>query len=225
MAASGRSAAAAPRAFDLNGKLLNLVFDGQAEYVKDSGTEKIAHRRRAGQDPEAVRRRAVGRPDQRAVHRGSEPGAEVEGQVLGPAGAGWSGSSSRTVRESDDASSQQMRSERMLGALLSLLIDNYVLRDEQGRDAGADDAGRVSCRWSTWRTTPWPCSSSCTSRRHEPLGAEAALVDETFDVLVQRFQSWRLKSNDIDRVGQGGRGQHVPTAAVHRAHVQPGPRG
>jgi hypothetical protein len=31
----------------------------------------------------------------------------------------------------------------------------------------------------------------------DPLGAETALIDQPFDTLVQRFQSWRLKINDL----------------------------
>ena len=67
-----------PTCVELNDKLLNVIFDGEMTYIKDSSMEKTLI---AG-EPGMVRMLYESGTDQRALHRGSQPGAEGAGQEL-----------------------------------------------------------------------------------------------------------------------------------------------
>lgn len=181
--------------FDLNGSLLNIVFDGQAMFLKDSGREKSLI------TGEAIMLRKLYSNQSSLIQTNA---LFVEGLNQEPKSKDKSSAlQARLVRFwfpnkfSDDAGFlTHMRSERMLGALLSLLIDNYVL--EQDKAVMLAPTTRSQALWlEHLEDNSMAMQFIVYMEETEPLGAEATLVDMTIDDLTSRFQSWRLKLNDL----------------------------
>ena len=118
-----------PVCADLNGKLLNIVMDGSMTYVKDSGMEKTLIAGEAG----AVRKLYESSLTQVQTNAlflealNAEPKTRDKSSAL----------QKRLVRYRfpnvyplSPQFSQAMRTEKSLGAFLSLLIDHYVRADE-----------------------------------------------------------------------------------------------
>ncbi|USH45450.1 DNA primase [Microbacterium phage DoTi] len=114
---------------DLNDKLLNVVFDGQMEYIRDSSTEKTII---AG-EPLFIEMKYENAPTKIQTNAlfiealNLEPKARDKSSAL----------QKRLVRFSfpniyamDKAFEKKMTSERMLGAFLGLLINHFVREDE-----------------------------------------------------------------------------------------------
>jgi len=121
--------AKAPECHDLTNRLLNVVFDGEATYLKDSGMEKTLT---AG-DVAQIRRLYETYPSPVQTN-----GLFIEGLNREPKTSDKSSAlQKRMVRfalnnvyDLDHMFEQHMRSDLMLGALLALLIDHYVKADE-----------------------------------------------------------------------------------------------
>lgn len=184
-----------PGVFDLNGKLLNLVFDGPAEFVKDSGKEKsvitgeqIKIRRLYSSEMSTIKTNAL----------------FVEGLNQEPRSRDKSSALQRRLVRfwfpnkylDDDAFFQRMRSEQMLGALLSLLMDNYVL-PENKQIMLAQTVTSRQLQIEHMEANSLALQFVVYLEETEPLGAEATLIDMSIDDLVQRFQSWRVRCNDL----------------------------
>lgn len=118
-----------PVVTELNGKLLNVIFDGKMDYIKDSGLEKTLI---AG-EPGYVRllyESGLTRVQTNALFiegLNKEPKSRDKSQAL----------QKRLVRfyfpnryPLNYTFEQHMRSPKMLGALLSLLLDHFVRKDE-----------------------------------------------------------------------------------------------
>ena len=114
---------------DLNDKLLNVVFDGQMEYIRDSSTEKTII---AG-EPLFIEMKYENAPTKIQTNAlfiealNQEPKARDKSSAL----------QKRLVRFSfpniyamDKGFERKMTSERMLGAFLGLLINHFVREDE-----------------------------------------------------------------------------------------------
>lgn len=118
-----------PMVLELNGKLMNLVMDGPLEYVKDSGTEKTL----VAGEPASIKDLYKSAPVTvqttalfvEALNR--EPLARDKSAAL----------QKRIVRFRFDrvfplniSFQENMWSDRMVGALLALLIDYYVQKED-----------------------------------------------------------------------------------------------
>lgn len=122
-------AAQDPTCIDLNGRLLNVIFDGQMEYIKESGPEKTLI---AG-EPGYVRRLF-----ESSKTKVQTFGLFVEALNAEPKTRDKSTAlQKRLVRfqfpnvyDLDKGFEKEMRADSMLGALLALLIDHYVKPDE-----------------------------------------------------------------------------------------------
>lgn len=182
-------------AFDLNGKLLNLVFDGPAEFVKDSGKEKtiitgepISVRKLYANEMSTIQTNALF-----VEGLNQEPRSKDKSSAL----------QARLVRfwfpnkyAEDDMFFLRMRSEQMLGALLSLLLDHYVMPETKAFMLAPTTLSR-RLQLEHMEDNSLALQFLLYVEETDPLGAEAVLVGESFDTLVQLFQSWRLKSNDL----------------------------
>ena len=117
-----------PVVIDLNGKLLNVVFDGAMNYVSDSGLEKTLIAGETGYV--------------RKLYQSSQTAVQTNGLFLEALNAEPKSRDKSTalqkrivryyfpnVYELDPVFAEQMRSEASLGALLKLLLDHYVTRD------------------------------------------------------------------------------------------------
>jgi phage/plasmid-associated DNA primase len=183
-----------PAVLDLNGKLLNLVYDGQAEYLKDSGAEKTLI---AG-EPFGIRRlyESTATPVQtnalfvEALQR--EPKSVDKSTAL----------QKRLVRflfpnvyPMDHAFERKMVSEEMLGAFMSLLIDRFVLEDEVAEKL-APTSRTVELQLEHMYINSIALQFLGYYEENDTMGT-AGLAGKPMAEVVQAFQSWRIKENDL----------------------------
>jgi phage/plasmid-associated DNA primase len=180
--------------FTLNGKLINLIFDGQAQYLKDSGVEKslitgesVMIRKLYSNEGSTVKTNALF-----VEGLNQEPKSRDKTSAL----------QARIVRfwfpnkyPVDPTFEETMRSERYLGAFLSLLIDHYVKRDELAVML-APTAKSRELQLEHMEENSLGMQFVVYTDETDPMGAEA-LLGEKMDDLVKRFQSWRIKLNDM----------------------------
>lgn len=184
-----------PAVLDLNGKLLNLVYDGQAEYLKDSGAEKTLI---AG-EPFAIRKlyESTATPVQtnalfvEALQR--EPKSSDKSTAL----------QKRLVRflfsnvyAMDHKFERKMLADDMLGAFLSLLIDHYVGEDELAERL-APTSRTVELQLEHMYINSIALQFLKYVEESETFGVES-LVDQPLSHAVQLFQSWRIKEGDLN---------------------------
>ena len=182
--------------FDLNNKLLNIVFDGPADFVKDSGREKslitgetVAVRKLYANAATDVQTNAL----------------FIEGLNQEPRSRDKSGAlQARLVRfwfpnrYADDQSFwTHMHSERMLGALLSLLIDHYVLRSEIAVMLAPSQASReAQIEHSIDNSLAFQFLLYLDET--EMLPVEEYLLGMMLQDLLPQFQAWRKACGDTN---------------------------
>lgn len=187
-------AESSPAVLDLNGKLLNIVFDGRADYLKDSSTEKTLV---AG---ESVGIRKLYESTATQVETNSlfieglnhEPKTKDKTPAL----------QKRLVRfqfpqvyEQDNRFQRIMLAEDSLGAFLSLLIDHYVLEDEVAKKL-APTAKAIELQLEQMHTNSLGLQYLKWHEETDQLGV-IGLLGTPISNLVAAFQSWRLKENDL----------------------------
>jgi putative DNA primase/helicase len=180
--------------FDLNGKLLNVVMDGQATYLKDSGTEKSL----VAGEPVAVRKLY-----QSTMSTVQTTALFVEGLNREPKSSDKSSAlQTRIIRflfenvfEDDLEFEERMLSEEYLGAFLSLLIDNYVKRSEKAVMLAPTKVSKMLQIEHEVRNS-LALQFLIQVESIDPLGA-SSLLDTPIDDVVARFKSWRIKENDL----------------------------
>jgi hypothetical protein len=180
--------------FDLNGKLLNVVFDGPALFLQDSALEKsiitgelVGMRKLYSNSTSPIQTNALF-----IEGLNQEPRSKDKSSAL----------QARFVRfifpntyTEDPQFFSNMQSERMLGALLSLLIDNYVTKAERNvmlAPTRASDIARLEHMESNSLALQYLVHVIET----DPLG-EQSLIGMDVEDFAAQFRSWRLKSNDI----------------------------
>jgi len=184
-----------PAVLDLNGKLLNLVFDGQAVYLKDSGMEKSLV---AGEE---VGIRKLYTSELTPVQTNA---LFVEGLNKEPkSGDKSSALQARLIRFSfqktyrlDLDFEQEMLTERMLGALLSLLIDNYVKKSEIAVMLSPTKKA-VEMQLDHMLTNSIALQFIDHLESSGTMGADELLGQE-MDEIAQQFISWRVKEGDLN---------------------------
>lgn len=186
--------AGTPMTIELNGKLLNIVFDGPSEYLKDSGREKSLI---AG---EPISVKDLYRSSPVTVQTNS---LFIEGLNKEPKTHDKSSAlQKRLVRfqfprvyELNHKFQRSMLAEDSLGAFLSLLIDHYVLEDDVATKLAPTtkaielqleqmEANSLGLQFLKWR------------EETDALGV-AGLLGAPITDLVKEFQSWRIKENDL----------------------------
>jgi len=183
-----------PVVAELNGKLANIVFDGQAEYLKDSGAEKTL----VAGEPYPIRRLYDSTPTMVETNAlfieglNHEPKSKDKSSAL----------QKRLVRYHfpnvyplDRSFEKLMLSKTMLGAFLSLLIEHYV-REEELAIKLAPTTKAMELQLEHMYTNSVGLQFIKYLEHESVLGAEE-IIDETMDSVVQRFQSWRIKENDL----------------------------
>lgn len=180
--------------FDLNNKLLNIVFDGPAEFVKDSGREKslitgeaIGIRKLYANASTTVQTNALFLEGLNQEPRSRDKSSALQARLV------------RFIFPNKYADDQDfwnhMHSERMLGALLSLLIDHYVLRSEVAVMLAPTQASKQA-------EIEHSIDNSLALQfllyldETEQLPVEEYLLDFDFNTLVSAFQAWRKKCGD-----------------------------
>ena len=184
-----------PQVTNLNGKLMNIVFDGPATYLTDSGVEKTL----VVGEQVAIRR--LFKSDQTPVRTNS---LFIEGLNQEPKSKDKSSAlQARMVRfffpnvyPEDRAFKKRMLSDPYVGALLSLLVDHYVKEEEIGVMLAPTSA-------STQLELDYALRNSKAmqfikyTQENDPLGAQS-LLGMTGTELTAKFRSWRVsEENDI----------------------------
>jgi hypothetical protein len=96
----------------------------------------------------------------------------------------------------DDVFFARMLSDQMLGALLSLLMDNYVLPENKAIMLAPTQRSRELQR-EHMEDNSLAVQFLVHLEESDPAGAVLRVVDEPFDTLVQMFKSWRIKVDDL----------------------------
>ena len=183
-----------PVVCELNGKLLNIVYDGQAEYVKDSGAEKTI----VAGEPFPIRRLYESSPtivQTNALFLESlnhEPKSKDKSPAL----------QKRLMRfhfpnvyPLDHKFEKTMLSENHLGAFLALLIDHYVHEGEVAKElAPTQRAMELQLEHMFVNSVGLQYLKHIEST--DPVGVDS-LIGLTMSELTSGFQSWRLRQNDL----------------------------
>lgn len=174
---------------DLQSKMANIVFDGPASYLKDSGPEKSLI---AG---EAT-------PVRRLYNSLLTPvqtnGLFIEGLNREPKTGDKSlALQKRLVRfrftqtyELNYEFEHRMLSEQILGAFLSLLLDHYVQQYELHTKLKPTLSSQMM-QLEQMHTNSLPFQFIAWFDEDDPLGVDGLIGDQLPDI-AQRFKSWRL---------------------------------
>jgi phage/plasmid-associated DNA primase len=183
-----------PTVTELNGKLLNIVYDGMAEYLKDSGAEKTLI---AGEPfPIRLLYSSSATPVQTTAlfleGLQQEPKTKDKSTAL----------QKRLVRYQfpnvyplNHRFEKSMLNERTLGAFLSLLIDRYVVEDVVAERL-APTHKALELQLDQMYHNSMGLQFLKWLGDHDPLGTDS-LIGAPMADLVSKFQSWRLKENDL----------------------------
>lgn len=183
-----------PVVCELNGKLLNIVYDGMAEYVKDSGTEKTL----VAGEPAPIRRLYESTPTVVQTNAlfiealNHEPKSKDKSLAL----------QKRLMRfhfpnvyALDHKFERKALSERSLGAFMALLLDHYVHEDKV-----AELLAPTQRSMELQLEHMFVNSIGLQYLKHvevmDPAGVDS-LMGMTLSELTTQFQSWRLKQNDL----------------------------
>jgi hypothetical protein len=183
---------ASPSVLDLNGKLLNIVFDGMATYLKDSGMEKSLI---AG-EPVGIRRLYDSMNTTVQTNALFLEGLNREPKT----GDKSTALQKRLVRYQfpnvyplNKGFEKHMLSEQMLGAFLSLLIDRYVVEEEVAEALALTSKGEA-LQLEQMYINSIGLQFLKYVHDHDPLGIDGVLGKSTTD-LVAEFKSWRVRDN------------------------------
>lgn len=185
---------ASPVVTEVLGKLLNVVYDGVAEYLRDSGNEKSLI---AG---EPVPIRMLYSSTSTLVQTNA---LFIEGLNKEPKSSDKSSAlQARIVRfwfpntYADDLMfKDRMLSKPILGALLSLLIDNYVKKQDKAVMLAPTRRSK-ELQLEHMHSNSYALQFIVHVDHSDPLGADS-LLGIDFAELTARFISWRVSEGDI----------------------------
>lgn len=183
-----------PVVTELNGKLLNIVFDGHAEYLKDSGAEKtlIAGetypiRRLYESTPTPVQTNALFIEGLQHEPKSKDKSLALQKRLIR--------FQFPNVYSLNHQFARDMLAEPMLGAFLSLLIDHYV-----GEHEVAEKLAPTTKSMALQLEHMFVNSIGLQFLKHleetDALGTRG-LPGTELDTLVKQFQSWRVKESDL----------------------------
>lgn len=178
-----------PTCVELNNKLLNVIFDGQMDYIKDSGLEKTL---------------IAGEPGYiRMLYESSTTKVQTTGlfiEALNKEPKSRDKSSAlqkRLVRfhfpnvyALDHGFYKKMTSEPMLGAFLALLIDHYVTEDEVATKLAPTKAAMSMQVDQMWANSPMYQYLAHLVGVDPTMRAK--LLGFNTDALISAFMAWRI---------------------------------
>lgn len=183
----------------LNGALANVIFDGPAEFIKDSSNEKTLT---VG---EPLNVRLLFHSDHTQVQTNAlfleglnkEPKSSDKSQALQARMMRFM--FTQTYLE-DPAFHERMMSDEYIGAFLSLLIDSYVVKDAKAERLKPSQAG-MELRFEHMLDNSKPLQYLLHLEQTDAFGAEG-LLDMELPALTAAFCSWRVKNNDLQTYDQ-----------------------
>lgn len=178
----------------LNGKLLNLVFDGKAEYVKDSGMEKsliageeVPIRRLYESDPTLVQTNALFVEGLQHEPKSTDKSLALQKRLVRY--------QFPNVYPLDLQFEDLMLGADSLGAFLALLLDHYVTKGNVAKElAPSQKAMELQLEHMVKNSLGLQFLKYLDES--DPLGVDG-LMDTSITELTQRFQAWRIKENDV----------------------------
>jgi hypothetical protein len=178
----------------LNGKLLNIVFDGSNEYIKDSGAEKslvagesIEIEAKYKNSPVTVETTALFLEGLNREPKTHDKSSALQKRLVRFAFP--------NVYAKSIPFEKRMRRKDSLGAFLALLIERYVKEDELAT-ALAPTARTMELQLDQMFNNSPALQFLKWLEEVDPVGS-SCLLGAPMEELVQRFRSWRLKENDL----------------------------
>jgi hypothetical protein len=183
-----------PVVCELNGKLLNIIYDGQSDYLKDSATEKSL----VAGEPAPIRR--LYESESTVVQTNA---LFIEGLNREPKTHDKSMAQQRrlvrfqfpNVYDLNHTFERSMLTEAALGALLALLVDRVVLENEVAVRL-APTAKAMALQLEQMYANAIGLQFLRFVEETDPLGI-SSILGVTMAEVVGRFQSWRIKENDL----------------------------
>lgn len=183
-----------PTVTELNGKLLNIIFDGQAEFLKDSGREKsliageeVPIRKLYDSTPTMVRTNALFIEGLNKEPKSSDKSTALQKRLVR--------FQFPNVYPEDRKFEKHMLSDKMLGALLSLLISHYVVEDRI-----AELLAPTTKAMELQLEHMYVNSMALQFLKYVDEDATLELdqfLGEPITDMVAAFRQWRLKENDV----------------------------
>lgn len=184
-----------PVVTDLNGKLLNIVFDGMAEYLKDSGAEKTLI---AG-EPFSIRRLYESTPTVVQTNSLFIEGLQHEPKTRDKSTA----LQKRLVRFAfpnvyplNHTFERRMLRADSLGAFLSLLLDHFVPEEDVAKQL-APTAKAMELQLEQMYTNSLGLQFLKYIEENDPLGVAGTLLGKPMDLVGPLFKAWRIKEDDL----------------------------
>lgn len=183
-----------PVVTELNGKLLNVVFDGRAEYLKDSGAEKSL----VAGEPVPIRRLYESTPTMVQTNA-----LFIEGLNREPKSHDKSSALQKrlmryqfpNVYALDHTFEKKVLSEDVLGAFLAVLLDHYVPEESLALML-APTRKALELQLEHMFSNSVALQFLKYVVETDTLGLDS-ILGEPITTLVQMFQSWRVKENDL----------------------------
>lgn len=187
-------AEASPVVCELNGKLMNLVFDGPSEYLKDSANEKslvagepVPIRRLYESTPTTVQTNALFIEGLNGEPKSKDKSTALQKRIMR--------FNFPNVYALDHGFEKTMLSDNHLGAFLALLIDHFV--DEHSvAKALAPTTKSMELQLEHMFINSMGLQFIKYMDQHDALGT-AGIIGKTMSELTAEFQGWRLKENDL----------------------------
>jgi hypothetical protein len=183
-----------PMVAQLNGKLLNLVYDGKAAYLKDSGVEKsliageaVSIKKLWESAPTTVQTNALFIEGLNKEPKSSDKTSALQKRLVR--------FQFPNVYELDHMFRKSMLTEESIGAFLSILIDYFVMEDSVAK-ALMPTGRALELQLEHMYINSVGLQYIKHLEGNDPLGA-VSILGLTVEELTSQFKSWRLKENDL----------------------------
>lgn len=186
---------ASPVVTEVQGKLVNIIYDGMAEYLRDSGNEKsliagepVSIRKLYSSQTTMVKTNALFIEGLNKEPKSSDKSTALQARII----RFWF----PNVYKDNLMFMDHMLSDRMVGALLALMIDNFV-RKEHKAVMLAPTSTSVSLQLEHMHANSLAIQFLTHIEDKDPLGADG-LIGLNFSEVATRFQSWRINEGDLN---------------------------
>lgn len=185
---------ASPVVTEVQGRLVNLVYDGIAEYLKDSGNEKsliagepVAIRMLYSSSLTMVQTNALFIEGLNKEPKSSDKSSALQSRII----RFWF----PNVYQDDLVFKDHMLSDQMVGALLALMIDNYVRKQDKAVML-APTAQSLSLQLDHMYANSYAMQFINWLEHNDTDGAHK-LIGMDFGEVTKRFQGWRVSQGDL----------------------------
>jgi len=180
---------------ELNSKLLNVIMDGPATFISDSGNEKtliageaLATRKRYANHLDTVQTNALFIEGLNSEPRTNDTSSALQARLVRFEFPNTYPDNAKFFKH--------MTSEPLLGALLSLLIDHFVTEDDP-HGALKKTVASMKMQLAQSLSNDLAMQFLLYIENNNPGQSEDILKDMWLPDLAKRFTSWTLSHNDL----------------------------